>query len=262
MSGSKFLKRLLRWGLVVLLLAVAAGVALYVTASWMPGQYRPADLSSRERNAAAKEFVEEPLAEFARRVQVPQPFSISISQDQFNAYLASVDEIAALAPNGKPGEVRAQMERAGVSRPSVALGEGVLTLMAELSEYGKVVSADLSFDFQSDGKLQIRLREVRVGRLTVPRSLVSGLIRTFQQSLTPGPRSASGGDDSLRNVTVHDVSALVAKVVASIDEKPISTELPRKVAGRKIRVAAIELHDGKLTLRIGPVSPTAPSPPR
>ncbi len=241
------LRRRLRWALGMALGAVlAAAGGLYLVATWSPAQYRPAEMPPEEIRQTAKEFVEL-LSEFHNRLQAPEPFSVSLTEEGLNAYLASMDDIGALAPNGKPGQVRAQLERAGVDRPAVAVGEGVLTVMTRLREHGKVVSADLAFDLQPDGQLKVRVVGVRVGRLPVPDSLVAQGLRELHESLAPAARAPMPDEEALRSLGVRDISLVVTKVLAAVvDGKPIPADLPR---WRK-RVAGIELHDGTLTVRL------------
>jgi hypothetical protein len=258
MSGSKFLKRLLRVALVAVLLLAAAAVAVYVAASWVPGQYHPADLPARQRNVEGQRFLAM-VVETRNKVQVREPFSVSISEEELNNYLASMDEIVALVPNRKPGEVRGPLERLGLAEPSAAIGEGVLTLMIRLSEYGKVVSADVSFEFLPDDQLQIRLGAVRVGRLTVPQSLIRGPLQQAREKLAAGMRHTLAGEPerSSASVSIEEVSALLGRAVAAIDEKPISTDLGKYHQ----RIAGVELHDKTLTLRFQPTETPRPTPP-
>ena len=237
--------------LVALVLLLLAAGGLYVAASWVPQQYQPADLTARERDSAAHRFYAMATDEFYNKAQVRAPFSLTLTQEEINGYLASMDEIAGLYPGGKPGEVRSHMERSGVTSPAVAIGEGVLTIMVRLSEYGKVLSADLAFEFAPDGRLRVRLREVRLGRLTVPLSLVRGRLREMKEKLV-GPMRAAGGEESRGGLSAKDVSALLTQVVAAIDEEPISTDIPKFHQ----RVTAVELHDQKLTLKMEPATPS------
>jgi len=233
---------------------LAAAGGLYLVANWSPAQYRPAEMPPEDIHETAKEFVEL-LSEFHNRLRSPEAFSVSLTEEQINGYLASMDDIGALAPNGKAGQVQAQLERAGVDRPAVAIGEGVLTVMARLRSPDKVVSADLAFESQPDGQLKVRVLGVRVGRLPVPDSLVRQSLRELHESLAPAARAPMPNDEALRSISVKDVSLVVTKVLAAIvDGKPIPTDLPR---WRK-RVEGVELRDRTLTLRLGPISPPIP----
>jgi hypothetical protein len=257
MSGSKFLRRLLRVGLLVGLLLAVTAVAIYVAASWVPAQYHPADLPSRERNLEGQRFLAM-VVEVRNKVQVRAPFSMSFSEEELNNYLASMDEIVALVPNRKSGEVRGPMDRKGLADPALAIGEGVLTLMIRLSEFGKVVSADLSFEFLPDGRLQIHLAAVRMGRLTVPQALVRGRIQQLREELASGMRHTLTPDleKISAGVAFEDVSAMLGRALAAIDEKPIPTDLGRFHQ----RIAGIELHDKTLTLQFEPTG-TKPGGP-
>jgi hypothetical protein len=249
--------RVLRWirRAILLLLVVGAGVAaaLYLLASWVPAQYRPANLSWQERSAAAKEFLNKKCIEgFTNKAPVRQPFSISVSQDQVNQYLASMDEIEGVIPDGRPGEARSRLQGAGLADPAVAIGDGVLTLMVRLTEYGKILSADVSFEFQSDGRLRVRLRGVRLGRLAVPESLYRGQIQALRQAVGQAARAAEGHGRG--HISAEDVSALLATALGAINEEPIPTVL----RGYRQRIAGIDLRDRTLTLRFEPTTAAAP----
>jgi hypothetical protein len=248
MRGSRFFRWLRRIVLLLLLAAVAGAAALYLLASRVPRQYRPADLSRQERDAAGHEFVESGAKGFYNKVPVREPFAFSLSEDRLNAYLASMDEISGLVPGGRPGEVRERLRRAGLADPAVAIGDGVLTLMVRLAQYGKVLSADLSFDFLPDGRLRVRLREVRVGSLAVPDWLVRGRLHQLRRAIAPAMRRALAGND-VRGLSVEDVSAVLTAVLAAIDEEPISPDLPKYHQ----RVVGIDLHDRALKIRFQPV---------
>jgi hypothetical protein len=255
MIRSKFFKWVVRGALIVLLVLIVAAGAIYLAASSAPGPYRPADLTAHERGLEGYDFLSR-ASDFRNQAQDRFPFTLSLTQEQINKYLASMDETVALVPNRSPGEVRGMMERAGLEEPCVAVGEGVLTLMVRLSQYDKVLSADVSFDFLPDGKLQVRLREVRLGRLPVPQSLVRGRLAEVREKLVSSMRPAGSSDaeEPAGGVSIRDVSALLRQAVAAIDEQPISTDL-RKFPQR---IEAIELHDKTLKLRFTPTTAARP----
>jgi hypothetical protein len=249
----KRISKLIRWIVLppVLLGAAAAGI-VYFLASRAPARYHPADLTWQERSASAKAFAKLCMEDFFNPAQARAPFSIFVSEAEINRYFASMDEIEGTRPGGRPGEVHSWLQRAGLAGPAVAIGEGVFTVMVRLVEYGKILSADLSFDFLPDGRLQVRLREIRVGQVPVPEWLYRQQAQAMCQRLASAMSSAAN-DMRGTGISPADVSALLAPALGAINQEPISTVLPMF----RQRISAIELHDGKLALAFEPVDANA-----
>lgn len=248
----------IRRALLILLLAVGvAAVSLYLLASRVPRRYRPASLNARQRTQSAKLFAGKMLGpQFGGKIQQPHPFSLSFSAEELNRYLASMDEIAALPPGGEPGRVYRVMERSGVADPALVLGEGTLTLMFRLVNYGKILSLDLSLRYTPRRRLRVELLEVRLGEIAIPRSAFQGRLDNLRGALgskSGQPAGSGDADDEEGGISIGDVSAVLAKVIASIGAEPISTELPKKINGRIFRVDDIEISDERLTLHFAPV---------
>jgi len=256
-AESDMWRRILRISLLVLLLAALAVVVLYFQASRIPSDYRPAQLSGREREQAARQFVSQ-ISDFNNKAQLPQPFEWQITQEQANRYLAAADEIAANRLGGRPGEVREALESVGLSDPAVSLNDSILALLVRSSHYDKVVSADIRFTFLDDGRLQIRLAQTWVGQLPVPDALLRSQLERLKQKLAREqaqtrvrPRASSGEEPSS-----DEVGRLIASVISAIDEAPIDPVLVGGLNNKKVRIESIRIHDGKLTLRAVPVERT------
>jgi len=245
---------------VIALVAVGvAAVSLYLLSSRVPRRYRPAPLNARQRTQNAKVFAGKMLGpQFGGKIQQPYPFSLSFTADELNGYLASMDEIAALPPGGKPGRVYRVMERGGLADPAIALSEGTITLMVRLVNYGKILSLDLSLRYTPERMLRVSLTKVRLGGLAIPRAAFRGRLETLRRALAPragGSGVADGAGVAKGKISIEDVSAALAKVVAAIDAEPISTELPKKINGRIFRVEDIEIRQKAVTLHFKPVAP-------
>jgi len=239
--------------LVVALLAMAV-VVLYFQASRIPSDYRPAQLSGREREQAARQFVSQ-IGDFNNKAQLPQPFEWQITQEQVNRYLAAADEIAANRLGGRPGEVREALESVGLSDPAVSLNDSILTLLVRSSHYDKVVSADVRFTFLDDGRLQIRLAQTWVGQLPVPGALLRSQLEQLKQKLArqhaqTRSRTRASSDDEPSS---DEVGQLIASIISAIDEAPIDPVLVGGLNNKKVRIESIRIHEGKLTLRAVPV---------
>lgn len=248
------------WATVLVLIGAAA--ALYILASHVPSDYRPSQLPQEMRESSAKKFAAKAVEQYWQKAQTPEPFTITFTQDELNAYLASLDEIAAQTPQGRHGGIRSLMESSGLSDPAVALDKGRVTLMILLKEPAKILSLDLTFDFLPDGRMRVGHSQLRLGGLPIPDSLVRQYLADFQQSLTahhpPGaPTRASSGDMEL----VMDLPAVLGRVLAAMDGEPLTTDLPQRINGRVVRLIGIDVSGDALTLRIQPVSRPPAAPP-
>jgi hypothetical protein len=246
-------RRKVAWVVAVAVAAVlAAAGAVYIQAGRIPSSYRPARLSASQRDLAAKEFLNRKvLDEFGNATQLNRPFDWSITEDQCNRYLASLDEIASSAPSVEPGRVDAALAEAGLAEPAVAFADGRLTIMARSTRYRKIVSADLDVAIDADGMLVIRLREVRTGALPLPDKWLREALRQFDATLDSAadPGGTRGG-----LVSSLDVARVLTAAVAAIDRKPIEPVLTWPVSERKVRITALRASDGVLTLHLEPAS--------
>ena len=248
------LKMILRILLILVLLVVLAGVVLYVLASRPPADYHPAQLTQKEKEQSARQFVSH-ISDFNNKAQKNEAFEWQITQEQLNSYLASADEIAANRLGGRRGEVRQALESAGLADPAVAMTDGVLTLLVRSSKHDKVVAADLAFRFTPDGRLAIRLTQTRIGQLPVPDRFLREQLQTVKEQLRrdqqkpvePAAQASGPGDSS------EDVGRLIGAVIAAIDEEPITPELVGGLNHKKVRIEDLRLTPGKLTVRAVPI---------
>lgn len=81
------------------LMLVTAGV--FLSASTVPGGYRPYQLTQQERKKAAIDFVNRHGAKIASQIRVDEIFKHELQEDELNIYLASLEEIAFLKPRKK-----------------------------------------------------------------------------------------------------------------------------------------------------------------
>lgn len=235
-------------------LLIAGG--LYVQASCIPPTYRPVQLSAQQRKRVVKEFWAR-VQEFGNASQGSEPFAWTITQDQFNEYLASMDEIASVTPSGKPGAIYRAMETAQVAEPVVVLQEDLLTFMVRSKARNKVFSADLSFSFTSDEQLRVRLVEVRAGRLSLPNSWVRSRLEEAKRLVRTDRKTARHsvgklGEMRLVGLSPEDIASAVAAVISAINEEPISAELTWPVNKKDIRIERIDIGDGLLRLQVVP----------
>lgn len=237
---------------IVLLSAVAliiAGlVTAYILASWMPADYQPARLTSAEKDVAMREFRRR-LMEFNNEGQKNEPFDWTLTQDQLNRYLDSMDEIA-VQGGTEAGSVHRAMESIGLAEPAVVLDNGRVRIVARSLQYKKIVSLDIGLSLDPDGRLRVSIESARIGRLPMPASLVRSMIERLRGKLsrrlgdvTSAP--AVGGLDS------SQVALVLQRVISAIDGEPIPTEMTWRITTRKrVRVTRIDIADQKLTLHM------------
>lgn len=285
--------RVLRRALVALAVAILAGaVILYLLACRIPSDYCPAHLGREERERATGDFYRR-IMDFTSEGEKNQPFTWSVRQAALNAYLGAMDEIASRR-GGRPQAVRQMMDRAGLADPAVALDDGVVKLMVRSTQYNKILSAAVRLEIDSEGRLRASLAGAWVGEAPVPTTAVrrhleriksslasrleaapaalltpstpstlstpstfpafpvSSAASAFPPSTTPSASSAASRDVGISS---EAVAQLLGHVISAIDGKPIPAELTWKYHTKKrVRIEAIEIDDGSLTLRVVPAT--------
>jgi hypothetical protein len=232
----------------LLLVLAAAAMLAYVLANRVPAAYVPAQLPPAQRDAASKVFYRR-VGDFNNEVQRNAPFTWRIGEDEINAYLASLDEIAAMHPSDSAQDAAATrtLAKAGLAEPVVSLRDGALTLMVRSTQYDKVLSASLHLEITPGGKLRATLAETAVGALPLPSNFVrdklAALARPAAQRGTASP--PFGGE-------AHDV---LSAVLAALDGREIDPVFSWRLSTPKVvRVAGIDINDGNMTVRLKPQS--------
>lgn len=243
------------------LLGLVAAIAiallgLYLLASRVPPEYRPARLSHAEKDVATRHFYRR-LMDFSNEGQDSKPFTWSVQERWLNAYLDSMDEISTKG-GGKAGSVYRMMQRAGLAEPAVSLDDGAIRLMVQTTEYDKILSIAVRFEFTPAGKLRVILDGAWVGRVPVPTFVVRRQLESLKAALSSRPRRrARSGAADVHGLSA-DVGDLLARLLAALDGEPISTELTWKLSTRKrVRIERIDIADGVLRLHVVPVGRTA-----
>jgi len=242
--------------LAILLGIVTTGVALYVQACRLPADYMPAILSHQQRKQQVETFAGQ-LLDFHRNAQHRQPYTLAFSQQRMNDYLASLDEIASGLPGSTmtEGQVNQAMADADVADPAVAFKRNVVTLMIRSTRRNKVFSVDVGLSFTVAGKLQVRLLAARVGRLSMPKDLITQVLsqlkyeaRTWLEERDPS--EATPAEDGV--LSPGDIGGAMAAVVAAIDEEPIDTTAT--IDGKRIRIVDVQITPGgDMTLHVKPL---------
>ncbi|MBN1942351.1 MAG: hypothetical protein JW849_03555 [Phycisphaerae bacterium] len=245
------LKKTIGWGSVIFLFALMLATAIvFLIASAPPAEYRPYQLTQKERREAAHHFVDHQGAVFFNKIHENLPFTHVITESDLNMYLASLDEIAFLKPvrrgrEDEGGRVLRAMDKAGLSDPAVKLGDGVMTFMVQTRKARKVVSFDLAFEFDDNDRMRIALREVRVGRMPVPQAVLSESIEALKRGVRRPP--------SEKDIGPEDFDEMLAGLVLAMGDEPVSTNI--RFGRKRIRkLRDVEVKDGKLKIHIVPAS--------
>ncbi|MBN1553382.1 MAG: hypothetical protein JXA11_01450 [Phycisphaerae bacterium] len=245
-------KKTIGWGGVILVFALMLAAAIiFLIASTPPAEYRPFQLTQKERKEAAHHFVDYQGAVFFNKVHENISFTHTITEEDMNMYLASLDEIAFLKPfrrDGKDdgGRILRAMDKAGVSDPAIKMSDGMITLMVQTRQARKVVSFDLSFEFYDGNYMRVALREVRVGRMPVPPSAVAESIEIMKNSVRR--------KNAKKDIGPEDFDAMLTGMILAMGDEPVSTKI--RFDRKRIRkIRDIEVKEGQLSIHVVPVSP-------
>jgi len=248
-------KRLLTWLLVLLvILAIGAGW-LYMRLSRVPAAYAPARLTQAQRDEAAGLFIND-VTSFDNKAQERQGFDWILTAEQVNAYLASMDEIAAILEGRRNASASRVLAEARLAGPAVVLDDGLITFMIRQTEHNKVLAADVRPEMTDAGELRLRLVRMRVGVAPLPESIVEALRDELKLGLAAALHRAANGEGpgaAIRGVRAEHVRELLAVLVAAIDEEPVAPEFISPISRTRVRVESLRVDDGQLRLRIRPV---------
>ena len=254
MRTGRIIVRLL---LVVLLCLAGAAAYLYYQSTRPPEGYQPLSLPPEQTQMAANAFINRKIVdEFGNKTQLNQPFDWTLSQEQANQALASMDEIA-FQLGGPQGALKRQMDKQGLSGPAVQFKDDRVVLMVKSKTYDKVLSLEMSVSSLPDGRLAVHLEDVRVGRQSVPRSLVDPQLAAMGSFLSSTTQSAPEEGSAMGPVgVVHakDLGKLLKEIFGAINGQPIRPVLKWPVNHKKMAVQSVNLYNGQMTLHLKPVA--------
>jgi hypothetical protein len=245
-------KQIFGWaGLSVLFLLMLLAAVALLLASSRPDAWQPYQLKHEQQKEVAERFATRSINELVNGMRGFEPFTFTLTEEEMNAYLASLDELAMLAYSGeemsrRPSELVAAMDRVGIADPVVDMQEDRLRLLVRSKKGNKIISLDVAFTFTDDEKMYITLEGVRVGLLPIPRSLVSGSLEQLQKSVSH--KDAQSVETSLRNTDL-----ILGSVIRSIGGEPVPTRLPFSDSRPK-RIHDIEIDEQSLTIHFVPIS--------
>ena len=245
------LKILLLILVVGVVLSAAGAAVLWILASATPDRYQPAELSENERRQVGYDFISDVVQRLHNEAQYRKPFDLVLTEKQLNGYLASMDEIIAIAPGreleGHP--VRDALDKAGVDGLAVALRGGKLTLMGRLSRHDKVVSIDVVPRLEG-GMLRVDIEGVRIGSLPIPNAVHRALFDSARPSFDGGSsRERPAGESEFTSMTRVFRDTLVDNAVEPVfhvgdKDKPI-------------RLERIDIDGGEVRFRFVPHEPAS-----
>jgi len=241
----KLARRCIVGMLVVLALLV---VLLYVQANREPGLYHPARLQGPQREESAVAFYNR-LADFHNHAVDTKPFEWTISQQEIDAYVASLDEIVAMFPNQQPGQVREAMAEAQVRDPAVGLVDGQITLMIRWDPVGAVLSARLKLQPVADGRLKVKLERVRLGRLAVPQALVHSQLRRLAYDLENAALDENGSGVMALASGASQLGQSLLR--AAMEDEPVDPVI--RVQGRRWRIHDVRIDPQQIVLSLQPI---------
>jgi len=236
-----------------------AAAVLYVQASRDPAGYEPLDLPPDQRDEAAREFLDRLLgSEFNDRIQRMEPFTWTVTQEDLDRYLASMDEIAwrAHQPRASVSQV---LDAAGLSGLAVRLQDGGVTLMVQSTQYDKVLSADVAVGTGDDGRLKMALSRFRVGRLTVPGSVLLkrlGQVRSRLREELRGeaPPPQRDGPPAAAALSAENFGGLALALLGALEGEAVEPAFNWTLGGRReVRIEELKVQPGLLTLRLRPM---------
>jgi len=239
MRTGKLIKRSL---LILLLLVIITVVMIYILAGRVPNTYRPKELSFDERENAATKFSGD-FGEVTSNIRY-KSCTFELTQEDANRYLASMDEIANLKPDVKPGTIDKLMEKWGLRRPVVSMDADSVTLMVELVEYGKILSIDVAAEIKEEDIL-ISMTAARIGKLPVPVSKVKSMFLEMTGSM--GKLKSNNMDD-------FSVSQIAGNLLLDFLQAINGQSMPRRFVhkGKSIWVDEFSMNEDKIVIKFTP----------
>lgn len=223
----------------------------FMLASMRPEDYRPYQLTKELRQRQVAKFVNKHALPFRNNFIKPDSFNHTITEDEMNLYLASLDEIAQQRPDAgseksavrENESVHDAMDKNGLADPVVKFVDDKIRVMIRSKNHAdKIITLDIKMQLDDESKLKISLDGVKIGRLPVPKSVVEASLNLLRESLK----------DSENNTDFTSMENVIAKVFQALDDKPVETVLT--LSKRSKKISDIKIADGSLTIFYVPVS--------
>lgn len=278
----KLFKRVLKWTVGVLCVAILTTAAVVALLAWRrPADYKPIVLTAQQQQQAqvrmygrVQEFLDrasligstggnhDPATiEAARAGGIILPdgttartFTMQVTQQEASEWIASL-----------PVQVIYALNRLGLRDPAIAFGPDRLTVYVFSAKQNGVIGLDFGFEFTPDQMMRLQLRDVRMGELKLPRSVYDDLVRDLEQRIQQNIESATTGQDDenaqIAGVAVSQVRNAVAAMLTSLHGEPVDTDLRDMHIGH-VRIADIQLEPELLTVHVESTLDPAQALPR
>ena len=250
-----------------LVLVALPAVLMYVAATRTPEDYRPlqARLTPEQRKDIAQDFILHTVNDFYNNAQNVEPFTWTLTSDELNEYLASMDAIAWLILPNSPGggatrpdlsfesyagRFHAQMDSLGLGGWCGAITDNGIKLMVKSTKYDKILSATLEFEVKDEKQMWVRITHARLGLLMIPKWIIRGGLVTLRESL------AKRDDHAARRTgkPSKDVVLLLENLLdMAIDERPREPVLSLPGKTKPTLIESIGISNGTLTIRARPI---------
>jgi hypothetical protein len=272
----RFLKRLFRILVVVLILgAIGLGVMFYLSHR-TPDGYAPLRLTQAERDAARKRVELQKLPQLlnlasqsqanasaahragergapvpAAATQPLAPVTVTFTQDEINASVWKHTE-------GYKGTYEKY-----VTGPYFVLEEGSVILMGTVAEFGRVASAYFEPAVDQKGMLRFDLASIKVGSLPLPEAVLAKKRAAIETSLRAQlPKwQQSAAIDATGVVNDNARAAALAKFVLHIfnhEPSPAVIFLSKDITDWKntfpLRLTKVTVEKGALTITVQPMT--------
>jgi len=252
-------RKIFAWlGVLVLALVIGAGTTGYILSTMEPASYAPVSLSDQQQTEVAQEFLSHRLLDgFGNRVEEGRPFTWSIRDREVNDILASMDEIAyQLDGRGdRSRPVEQALREQEVSSPAVLFQPGRITLMIFSDTLRRVLSADVGVSLDARGRLRVAMEGARVGRLTIPVSILRDELETLRQAL-PDEVDAAARGAGISGAAIpspEDFVRFLQQILVALDGEAIDPVLVWPGNKRPVRVTGLHVTDGELTIQFTPL---------
>lgn len=255
-----------------LVLVALPAVLMYIAATRTPEDYNPllTRMTREQRKVVAHAFFIHTINEFGNKAQKVEPFTWSITSEELNQYLASMDAIAWLVLPNSPGgaasqpdvsfesyaqRFKAQMDGLGLEGWCGEITDDGLKLMVKSAKYNKILSATLEFQVGADKEMSVRITNARLGVLMIPKSIIRNSLIKLRESMARRGRHAQDdqGELSPKKPSKDIVLLLENLLDMAIDERPREPVLSMSGKIKPTLIESVDISDGTMTIRARPI---------
>jgi hypothetical protein len=263
----RFMKRLLRILVLVVLLGGIGVAILYHMSRLTPSRYTPALLTDEQRYEMSQRVDTQKipkLVNLARDAQnrenkvlkglpveaatQPALLTLSFTQDELNATLWKWS-----------GPYKANYERY-VTDPFISLQTGTITLMATSPEFGRVLSAGFEPKIDEKGMLHCDLGSLKLGSLPLPEGVLSSKREKLEAALMAKlPQWQTGAKIDATGVANSDAKAadLSKMILQLLHHEPspavifVQNDAKHTIP---VRLTKVTVEEGSLTITVQPMT--------